>query len=123
MSLYEPMYVCISVSQGNKGGESYKVVSSPFGNLKILRNVSSKRTLRQIKSCIRSLKGLKIQSKNTRIVSPHWGLFIQTKNKLPSKYLEKIRRVIYLKDFGDISKPTSAIIKLDPKDYIKVHNR
>jgi hypothetical protein len=79
--------------------------------------------LKEIKSCIGSLKGLKVQNKNAGIVSPYWGLFVQIANKLPSKYLERIRRVIYLKHFGDISKPTSVIIKLDPKDYIKVSNR
>jgi len=99
------------------------VVSSPVGNLKVLRNVSSKMTLKEIKSCIGSLKGFKVQNKSVGIVSPYWGLFVQIENKLPSKYLEKIRRVIYLKHFGDISKPTSVIIKLDPKDYIKVNNR
>ena len=123
MSLYEPMYVCIFVSQDDKGGESHKVASSPVGNLKVLRNVSSKMTLKEIKSCLVGLTGFKIQNKSDGVVSPYWGLFIQIENKLPSKYLDKIRRVIYLKDFGDISKPTSAIIKLDPKDYIKVHNR
>jgi len=99
------------------------VANSLVDNLKVLRNVPSKRTLRQIKSCIRSLKGLKVQNRDAGIASPYWGLFIQIANKLPSKYLDKIRSVIYLKDFGDISKPTSAIIKLDPKDYIKVRNR
>jgi hypothetical protein len=123
MSLYEPMYVCIFVSQGDKGGESHKVASSPVGNLKVLRNVSSKMTLKEIKSCLVGLTGFKIQNKSDGVVSPYWGLFVQIENKLPSKYLDKIRRVIYLKDFGDISKPTSAIIKLDPKDYIKVHHR
>lgn len=123
MSLYEPMYVYIFVSQGDKGGESHKVASSPIGNLKVLRNVSSKLTLKEIKSCLVGLTGFKIQNKSDGVVSPYWGLFVQIENKLPSKYLDKIRRVIYLKDFGDISKPTSAIIKLDPKDYIKVHNR
>ncbi len=99
------------------------MVSSPVGNLKVLRNVSSKMTLKEIKSCIGSLKGFKVQNKSAGIVSPYWGLFVQIENKLPSKYLEKIRRVIYLKHFGDISKPTSVIIKLDPKGYIKVNNR
>ena len=117
------MYVYIFVLQGNKGGESYKVASSPVGNLKVLRNVSSKMTLREIRSCIGGLEGFKIQNKGSEILSPYWGLFVQTASKLPSKYLEKIRRVIYLKYFGDISKPTSVIIKLDPKDYIKVNNR
>ena len=117
------MYVCIFVSQGDKGGESHKVASSPVGNLKVLRNVSSKMTLKEIKSCLVGLTGFKIQNKSDGVVSPYWGLFVQIENKLPSKYLDKIRRVIYLKDFGDISKPTSAIIKLDPKDYIKVHHR
>ncbi len=117
------MYVCIFVSQGDKGGESHKVASSPIGNLKVLRNVSSKMTLKEIKSCLVGLTGFKIQNKSDGIVSPYWGLFVQIENKLPSKYLDKIRRVIYLKDFGNISKPTSAIIKLDPEDYIKVHNR
>jgi hypothetical protein len=99
------------------------VASSPVDNLKVLRNVSSKMTLKQIKSCIGNLEGFKIQNKNAGIVSPHWGFFVRIANKLPSKYLDKIRRVIYLKHFGDISKPTSVIIKLDPKDYIKVNNR
>jgi len=107
----------------DKGGESYKVVSSRIGNLKVLRNVTSLMTLKEIKSCIRSLRGFKAQSKNAGIVSPYWGLFVQIENKLPSRYLEKIRGVIYLKHFGDISKLTSAIIKLDPKDYFKVNNR
>jgi hypothetical protein len=123
MSLYEPMYVCIFVSQGDKGGESHKVVNLPVGNLKILRNVSSKMTLKEIKSCFVGLSGFKIQNKSDGVVSPYWGLFVQIANKLPSKYLKRIRRVIYLKHFGDISKPTSLIIKLDPKDYIKVSNR
>jgi hypothetical protein len=123
MSLYDAMFVCILVPQGDKGRESHKVVSSSVGNLEVLRNVSSKRTLRQVKSCIRSLEGLKVQNRDAGITSPYWGLFVQIANKLPSKYLDKIRSVIYLKDFGDISKPTSAIIKLDPKDYIRVHNR
>src|SRR4030042_2326726 len=117
------MYAWIVVSQGDKGGESHKVVSSPVGNLKVLRNVSSKMTLKEIKSHLGGLTGFKIQNKSDGVVSPYWGIFVQIENKLPSKYLDKIRRVIYLKDFGDISKPTSAIIKLDPKDYIKVHNR
>jgi hypothetical protein len=99
------------------------VASSPAGNLKVLRNVSSKMTLKEIKSCIGSLKGFKVQNKSEGIVSPYWGLFVQTANKLPGKYLEKVYRVIYLKHFGNISKPTSVIIKLDPKDYIKVNNR
>ena len=99
------------------------MTNSLVDNLKVLRNVSSKRTLRQIKSCIRSLRGLKVQNRDAGIASPYWGLFIRTANKLPSKYLEEIRSVIYLKDFGDISKPTSAIIKLDAKDCIKVRNR
>ena len=98
MSLYEPMYVCIFVSQGDKGGESHKVASSPVGNLKVLRNVSSKMTLKEIKSCLVGLTGFKIQNKCNRVVSPYWGLFVQIENKLPSKYLEKIRRVIYLED-------------------------
>ncbi len=99
------------------------MASSPVGNLKVLRNVSSKMTLKEIKSCLVGLTGFKIQNRSDGVVSPYWGLFVQIGNKLPSKYLDKIRRVIYLKDFGDISKPTSAIIKLDPKDYIKVDNR
>jgi hypothetical protein len=99
------------------------VANSLVDNLKVLRNVSSKMTLRQIKSCIRSLKGLKVQYSDAGIASPYWGLFIQTANKLPGRYRDRIRSVIYLKDFGDISKPTSVIIKLDPKDYIKVRNR
>ena len=116
------MYVCIFVSQGDKGGESHKVASSPVGNLKVLGNVSSKMTLKEIKSCLVGLTGFKIQNKSAGFVSPYWGLF-QIANKLPSKYLDKFRSVIYLKDYGDISKPTSAIIKLDAKDYIKVRNR
>ena len=92
------------VPQGDKGGESHKVASSPVGNLKVLRNVSSKMPLKKIKSCIGSLKGFKAQNKSDGVVSPYWGLFVQIENKLPSKYLDKIRRVIYLKDFGDISK-------------------
>ncbi|HUV42208.1 MAG TPA: hypothetical protein VMW23_10520, partial [Sedimentisphaerales bacterium] len=99
------------------------MANSLADNLKVLRNVSSKRTLRQIKSCLVGLTGFKIQNKSDGVVCPYWGLFIQTANKLPGKYLDKIRSVIYLKDFADISKPTSAIIKLDPKDYIKVRNR
>jgi len=99
------------------------VVSSAVGNLKVLRNVSSKMTLRQIRSCIRSLKGFKIQNERAGIVSPYWGLFVQIENKLPGKYLEKIRRIIYLEDFGDISKLTSVVLKLDPKDYFRVNNR
>jgi len=114
------MYFCTS---RYKGRESHKMASSPVDNLKVLRNVSSKMTLKQIKSRIGNLEGFKIQNKNAGIVSPYWGLFVQIENKLPSKYLEKIRKVIYLKHFGDISKPTSVIIKLDPKDYIKVNNR
>jgi hypothetical protein len=98
-------------------------VSPPVGNLKVLRNISSKMTLKEIKSCIGSLKSLKVQNKSAGIVSPYWGLFAQVEDKLPGKYLEKIRRVIYLKYFGDISKPTSVIITLNPKDYIKVNNR
>ncbi len=99
------------------------MVSSPIGNLKVLRNISSKMTLKEIKSCIKSLKGFKVQNKSPGIVSPYWGIFVQMESKLPSKYLEKIRRVIYLKHFGDISKPTSVIVKLGRKDYIKVSNR
>jgi len=98
------------------------VVSLPVDNLKVLRNVSYKMEMEEIKSCVRSLKDFKVQNKGPEIISPYWGLFIQIANKLPSKYLEKIRRVIYLEYFGDISKPTSVIIKLDPKDYIKVNN-
>jgi len=75
------------------------VVSLPVGNLKVLRDVSSKMTLTEIKSCIRGLEGFKVQNKSAGIVSPYWGLFVQVANKLPSKYLEKIRRVIYLKYF------------------------
>ena len=99
------------------------MISLPADNLKVLRNVSSKMTLKEIKSCIWMLKGLKVQNKRAGIVSPYWGVFAPIENKLPGKYLEKIRKVIYLKNFGDISKPTSVIIKLEPKDYIKVHNR
>jgi len=111
------------ITTKDKDRESYKVASSPVNNLKVLRNISSEMTLRQIKSCIRSLKDFKVQNRDAGIVSPYWGFFVQTENKLPRKYLEKIRRVIYLKDFGDISKLTSVIIKLDPKDYFKVNNR
>jgi len=99
------------------------VASLPMDNLKVSKQISSEMTIEQIKSCIRSLKGFKIQNKNGGMVSPYWGLFIQVANKLPRKYLEKIRRVIYLKHFGDVLKPTSVIIKLAPKDYIKVNNR
>ncbi|MFB0554729.1 MAG: hypothetical protein ACETWQ_15610 [Phycisphaerae bacterium] len=107
----------------NKDRESQKVVSPSVGNLKALRNVSSKMTLKEIKSCIESLEGFKVQNEGTGIISPYWGLFVQVANKLPSKYLEKIRNVIYLEYLGDILKPTSVIIKLDPTDYIKVNNR
>ena len=107
----------------DKGGASHKVISSPVGNLKVLRKVTSLMTLKEIKSCMRSLKGLKIQNKKTGTVSPYWGLFSHIENKLPGKYLEKIRRIIYLEYFGDISKLTSVIIKLEPKDYFKANNR
>jgi len=119
------MFICIFVphKQGDKGGESHKVANSPVDNVKVLRDVSSRMTLKEIRSCIRGLEGFKVQNKGSEILSPYWGFFVQVANKLPSKYLEKIRRVIYLKYFGDISKPTSVIIKLDPKDYIKVNNR
>jgi len=80
-------------------------------------------TLKKIKSCIRSVKGFKVQDERAGIVSPYWGLFAQIKDKLPRKYLERIRRVIYLENFGDISKPTSVIIKLNPKDYFKANSR
>jgi len=117
-------YLCSSDKrQGDKRRKSYKAVSSAIGNLKALRNISSKMTLKRIKSCIRGLKGFKVQDKKAGIVSPYWGLFTQMEDKLPSKYVERIRRVIYLEDFGDICKPTSVIIKLKPKDYIKVSNR
>jgi hypothetical protein len=106
-----------------RGGESHTVARSPVGNLEVLGKVSSKMTLTGIKSCIRSLKTLRIQNKKPGIVSPYWWLFAQMENILPSKYLKKIRRVIYFEDSGDIPKPTSVIIKLDPKDYIKVKNR
>jgi len=99
------------------------VASSAGDNLKVLRSISSKMTVKEIKSCIRSLKGFKLQNKIAGIVSPYWGLFAHIENKLPGKYLEKIRRVVYLRHFGDISKPTSVIIKLHPKDYIKINNR
>ena len=72
-----------------------------IGNLKVLRNVSSKMTLKEIKSCLVGLTGFKIQNKSDGVVSPYWGLFVEIENRLPSKYLEKIRRVIYLKDFGE----------------------
>ena len=107
----------------DKSGESHKVASSPLGNLKVLRNISSKITLKKIKSCIRSLKGFKVQNERAGIVSPYWGLFVHVEDKLPRKYLDKIRRIIYLKNFGDISKLTSVIIKLDAKDYFKVNSR
>jgi len=107
----------------NKDRELQKVVSPSVGNLKALRNVSSKMTLKEIKSCIESLEGFKIQNKGTGIISPYWGLFVQVANKLPSKYLEKIRNVICLEYLGDILKPTSVIIKLDPTDFIKENNR
>jgi len=80
-------------------------------------------TLKEIRSCIRSLRGFKVQDERAGIVSPFWGLFVQIEDKLPSKYPGKIRRVIHLENFGDISKPTSVIIKLDPKDYFKINNR
>jgi hypothetical protein len=96
-------------STEDKVGESRKAASSPVGNLKVLRNVSSKMTLNEIKSCIGSLKGFKVQNKSEGIVSPYWGLFVQVEDKLPSKYLEKIRRVIYLEHFGDISNTTAQI--------------
>jgi len=99
------------------------VASSPVDNLKVLRNVSSKMTLTQIKSCIGNLEGFKIQNKGDEIVSPYWGSFALVARRLPDKYLDKIREVVGLKHFGNISKPTSVIIKLDPKDYIKVNNR
>jgi hypothetical protein len=99
------------------------VANSLVDNLKVLRNVSSKMTLEEIKSCIRGLKGFKLQKKNAGIVSPYWGFFVQIENKLPSKYLEEIRRVIYLEHFGDIPKLTSVIIKLEPKGYFKVNSR
>ncbi len=98
-------------------------VNYNLNNLGVLRNVSSEITPEQIKSCIRSLKKFKIQYINRGTVSPYWGLFIQAANKLPDKYLDKIRGVVRLKHFGDIQKPTSVIIKLAPKDYIKVNNR
>jgi len=80
-------------------------------------------TLKEIKSCIGRIEDIKVQNRGEGIVSPYWGLFVQIENELPGKYLEKIRGVIYLKHFGDIPKPTSVIIKLDPKDYVKVNNR
>lgn len=92
-------------------------------NLSVLRNISSKMTLKEIKARIRGLRGFKVQNKKAGIVCPYWGLFAQIENKLPSKYVERIRRVIYLEDSGDICKPTSVIIKLKPKDYVKVSNR
>jgi hypothetical protein len=99
------------------------MTSLPFGNLKVVRNVSSKMTLRQIRSRIRSLKGLEVQNERAGIVFPYWGLFVPVEDKLPRKYLEKIRRVIYLENFGDIVKPTSVIIKLNRKDYFKINDR
>ena len=107
----------------DNGGEQHKVTSSPFGNLKVLRNISSEITLKEIKSRIRSLRDFRVQNKGAGIVSPYWGLFVQPKSGLRGKYLEEIRRVIYLENFGDIVKPTSVIIKLDPKDYFKTNSR
>jgi hypothetical protein len=95
--------------------ENHKVASSPVDNLKVLRNVSSKMTLKQIKSCIGNLEGFKIQNNDNGIVSPYWGFFALVARRLPDKYLDKIREVVGLKHFGDISKPTSVIIKFDPK--------
>lgn len=99
------------------------MANSPVDNLKVLREVSSKMTLKEIRSCIGGLEGFKVQNKGPETLSPYWGLFVEAANRLSSKYLEKIRRVIYLKYFGDISKPTSVIIKLGPKDHIKMNNR
>lgn len=106
-----------------KSGESQRMTSTPFGNLKVLKNVSSKMALRQIRSCIRSLKGLEIQNERAGIVSPYWGLFVQIEDKLRHKYLEKIRSAIYLENFGDIVKPTSVVAKLDPRDYFRANSR
>jgi len=106
-----------------RGEELHKMTSLSMDNLKVSKQVSSEMTIEQIKSCIRGLKGIKIQNKNGGMVSPYWGLFIQVANKLPAKYFDKIREVVYLKHFGNIPKPTSLIIKFDPKDYIKVNNR
>ena len=117
-------YFCASDRrQGDKGRDLDKAVSSPLDNLKALRNVSSKITLKEIKLCIGGIKGFKVLDKGEGIGSPYWGLFAQMENKLSSKYFDRIRRVVYLEDSGDISKPTSVIIKLEPKDYIKVNNR
>jgi hypothetical protein len=96
---------------------------TPTGNLRALRKVSSRMTLKEIKSCIEGIEGLEIQGERVGTVSPYWGLLVQVKNMFPHKYLERIRRVIYLNDFGDIPKPTSVIVRLDPKDYIKVNDR
>ncbi|MDH5610479.1 MAG: hypothetical protein OEY56_13455 [Cyclobacteriaceae bacterium] len=106
-----------------QGRELHKTTSLPMDNLKVSKQVSSEMTMEQIKSCIRNLKGFKIQNKNGGMVSPYWGLFIQEANKLPAKYFDKIREVVYLKHFGNIPKQTSLIIKFDPKDYTKVNNR
>ena len=94
-----------------------------LNNLGVLGNVSSKMVMEQIKSCIRSLQDFKIQTKGDGTVSPYWGLFVQIANKLPATYLGKIREVVYLKHFGNISKPTSVIITFDPKYYTQVNNR
>ncbi|KPK75224.1 MAG: hypothetical protein AMJ79_12085 [Phycisphaerae bacterium SM23_30] len=99
------------------------MVISPLDNLNVLRNVSSKMTLKKIKSCIRSLKEFRIQSKIIKNISPYWGIFTQIAKTLPGKYFEDIRRVVNLEYFGDISKPTSVIIKLDPRDYVKLGKR
>ena len=107
----------------DKSGESHRMASLPSGNLKVLRSVCSKMTLKEIRSCIRSLKGFKVQNKRAGIVSPYWGLFAHIEDKLTRKYLEKICRIIYLEDFGDISKLTSVVVKLGPKDFFMVNNR
>ncbi len=80
-------------------------------------------TLKEIKSCIGRLEDLKVQNRSEGIVCPYWGLFVHMESRLPGKYLEKIRGVIHLTHFGDIPKPTSVIIKLDPKDYLRVNDR
>ena len=92
-------------------------------NLRVLRNVSSKMAMSQIKSCIRSLHDFTIQTKEDETVSPYWGFFIHIANRLPATYLRRIREVVYLRHFGDVLKPTSIIVKFDPKDYTQINNR
>jgi len=99
------------------------MASSFLGNLELLRKVSSKMTMQDIRSCVKGLRDFKIQDTVSETVSPYWGLFIQTANQIPHKYLERIRRVVYLKYGGDIAKPTSVILQLDPGDYLKISDR